>query len=75
MVALAHDVRPARQPVAAQRAELRWGIKRISNDELRQKFIDATVPQAQVLGVILPDPHLERNEATGHYDRMARSTG
>jgi len=46
---------------------MRWGIKRISNDELRQKFIDATVPQAAVLGVSLPDPHLELNEATGHY--------
>ncbi len=46
---------------------MRWGIKRISNDELRQKFIDATVPQAAVLGVSLPDPHLQLNEATGHY--------
>ena len=43
-----------------------WGIKRISNDELRQKFVDATVPQAQVLGVTLPDPDLKWNEARGH---------
>jgi ring-1,2-phenylacetyl-CoA epoxidase subunit PaaA len=47
---------------------MRWGIKRISNDDLRQKFIDATVPQAQVLGVTLPDPDLKWNEARGHWD-------
>jgi ring-1,2-phenylacetyl-CoA epoxidase subunit PaaA len=47
---------------------MRWGIKRISNDELRQKFVDATVPQAKVLGVSLPDPKLMWNEARGHYD-------
>jgi ring-1,2-phenylacetyl-CoA epoxidase subunit PaaA len=41
---------------------MRWGIKRISNDDLRQKFVDATVPQAQVLGVSLPDPDLKWNE-------------
>ena len=47
---------------------MRWGIKRISNDDLRQKFVDATVPQAKLLGVDLPDPLLKWNEATGHYD-------
>ena len=47
---------------------MRWGIKRISNDDLRQKFVDATVPQAKVLGVTLPDPDLKWNEARGHYD-------
>ncbi|MCX8003999.1 MAG: 1,2-phenylacetyl-CoA epoxidase subunit A [Burkholderiaceae bacterium] len=47
---------------------MRWGIKRISNDELRQKFVDATVPQAQVLGVTLPDPQLKWNPQRGHYD-------
>ena len=47
---------------------MRWGIKRISNDDLRQKFVDATVPQAQVLGVTLPDPDLKWNEARQHYD-------
>ena len=46
----------------------KWGIKRISNDDLRQKFVDATVPQAQVLGVTLPDPDLRWDEARGHYD-------
>ena len=47
---------------------MRWGIKRISNDDLRQKFIDATVKQAEVLGVTLPDPDLKWNEAREHYD-------
>jgi ring-1,2-phenylacetyl-CoA epoxidase subunit PaaA len=46
----------------------RWGIKRISNDDLRQKFVDATVPQARVLGVSLPDPQIEWNETRGHWD-------
>ena len=47
---------------------MRWGIKRISNDDLRQKFVDATVPQAKVLGVELPDPDLKWNEARQHFD-------
>ncbi len=47
---------------------MRWGIKRISNDELRQKFVDATAQQAQVLGVTLPDPLLKWNEERGHHD-------
>jgi ring-1,2-phenylacetyl-CoA epoxidase subunit PaaA len=47
---------------------MRWGIKRVSNDELRQKFVDATVDQAKVLGVTLPDPDLKWNEARGHWD-------
>ena len=47
---------------------MRWGIKRISNDDLRQKFVDATVQQAQVLGVTLPDPDLRWNEARQHWD-------
>jgi ring-1,2-phenylacetyl-CoA epoxidase subunit PaaA len=46
----------------------KWGIKRISNDDLRQKFVDATVDQAKVLGVTLPDPDLKWNEARGHHD-------
>lgn len=45
-----------------------WGIKRISNDDLRQKFIDATVPQAELLGITLPDPDLRWNEERQHYD-------
>jgi ring-1,2-phenylacetyl-CoA epoxidase subunit PaaA len=47
---------------------MRWGIKRISNDDLRQKFVDATAEQAKVLGVTLPDPGLKWNEARGHHD-------
>jgi ring-1,2-phenylacetyl-CoA epoxidase subunit PaaA len=47
---------------------MRWGIKRISNDDLRQKFVDATVKQAEVLGISLPDPDLKWNAARGHYD-------
>ena len=46
---------------------MKWGIKRISNDELRQKFVDATVPQAQLLGVTLPDPDLKYDDKTGHW--------
>ncbi|WP_395026905.1 1,2-phenylacetyl-CoA epoxidase subunit PaaA [Comamonas odontotermitis] len=53
-------------PNSAQ--SMRWGIKRVSNDELRQKFIDATVEQAQILGVTLPDPELKWNEARGAHD-------
>jgi ring-1,2-phenylacetyl-CoA epoxidase subunit PaaA len=45
-----------------------WGIKRIGNDELRQKFVDATVPQAELLGLTIPDPDLKWNEERGHYD-------
>lgn len=47
---------------------LKWKIKRKSNDELRQDFIDATVLQANYLGVKLPDPNLKWNEERGHYD-------
>ena len=46
----------------------RWGIKRISNDDLRQRFVDATVPQAKVLGVTLPDPDLKWNDAKQCHD-------
>ncbi|MFI0355747.1 1,2-phenylacetyl-CoA epoxidase subunit PaaA [Actinomadura sp. 9N407] len=45
-----------------------WGIKRNTNDELRQKFVDMTVAQAEALGVTLPDPDLRWNEERGHYD-------
>ena len=46
----------------------KWGIKRISNDDLRQKFVDAIVEQARVLGVTLPDPALVWNAERGHHD-------
>lgn len=45
-----------------------WKIKRISNDDLRQKFVDATVPQAEFAGITIPDPDLRWNEERGHYD-------
>ncbi len=45
----------------------KWKIKRFSNDELRQKFVDATVPQARYLGLTLPDAALAFDEATGHW--------
>ena len=55
---------------------MRWKIKRFTNDELRQKFVDATVPQAEYLGLAIPDPELRLDEATGHYgfgdDRLGR---
>ncbi len=46
---------------------MRWKIKRFSNDELRQKFVDTTVPQAQHLGLTIPDPALRYDEASGHW--------
>ena len=52
-------------PNSAQ--SMAWGIKRHSNDELRQRFVDMTVPQAAVLGVALPDPELAPDEQTGRY--------
>ena len=45
-----------------------WGIKRHTNDDLRQRFVDMTVPQAEKLGVTLPDPDLRWNAERGHYD-------
>ena len=45
-----------------------WGIKRYTNDELRQQFVDATVPQAELLGLTVPDADLMWNEERGHYD-------
>jgi ring-1,2-phenylacetyl-CoA epoxidase subunit PaaA len=47
-------------------ASSRWKIKRFSNDELRQKFIDATVPQAHFLGLTIPDPAMKQDES-GHW--------
>src|SRR5436190_10067961 len=45
-----------------------WKIKRHTNDELRQRFVDMSVPQAEALGVSLPDPDLKWNAERGHYD-------
>ncbi len=47
---------------------MRWRIKRDTNDDLRQKFVDATVPQAELIGLKIPDADLEWNEDRGHYD-------
>jgi ring-1,2-phenylacetyl-CoA epoxidase subunit PaaA len=46
----------------------RWKIKRFSNDELRQKFVDATVPQAQHLDLTIPDRKLRFNKETAHWE-------
>ena len=53
-------------PNSAQ--SFRWRIKRDSNDDLRQKFIDVTVPQAEFLGLTVPDADLKWNDDRGHYD-------
>jgi len=45
-----------------------WKIKRFTNDELRQKFVDITAEQAKILGLTIPDPDLKLNEETGHYE-------
>ena len=47
---------------------VKWKIKRETNDELRQKFIDKTVQQAEIIGLTIPDKDLKYNEKTGHYD-------
>src|ERR1700735_1219429 len=47
---------------------MRWGVKRHTNDELRQRFVDMTVPQAERLGVTLPHPGPRWNAERGHYD-------
>ncbi len=47
---------------------MKWKIKRKTNDELRQQFIDITVPQAEFLGLTVPDADLKWNEERGHYD-------
>ncbi len=47
---------------------MRWKVKLYSNDELRQRFIDRTVPQAEAIGIKLPDDKLKFNETTRHYE-------
>jgi len=56
----------ANSPNSAQ--SFRWRIKRDSNDDLRQKFVDITVPQAEYLGLTVPDPDLRWNEEKGGHD-------
>ena len=53
-------------PNSAQ--SMAWKIKRHSNDELRQRFIDQTIPQLQILGCTVPDPDLKYNKETGHWE-------
>ncbi|MEU9979019.1 1,2-phenylacetyl-CoA epoxidase subunit PaaA [Streptomyces sp. NPDC051014] len=53
---------------AVSRQAIAWGIKRHTNDELRQRFVDHCVPQAERLGLTLPDPGIRWNEERGHYD-------
>jgi ring-1,2-phenylacetyl-CoA epoxidase subunit PaaA len=53
---------------AHSESSIKWKIKRFSNDGLRQKFLDATVPQAHYLGLTIPDPALRFSEATGHWE-------
>ena len=47
---------------------MKWKIKKKTNDELRQQFVDQTVPQAEILGLTVPDKDLKWNEERGHYD-------
>jgi ring-1,2-phenylacetyl-CoA epoxidase subunit PaaA len=56
----------AESPNTAQ--SMAWKIKRHTNDELRQRFVDMSVPQAEALGVTLPDPALQWNDEREHYD-------
>jgi ring-1,2-phenylacetyl-CoA epoxidase subunit PaaA len=49
-------------------SSMRWGIKRFTNDDLRQRFIDMTVPQADALDLTLPDPEIRWNAERGHFD-------
>ena len=59
---------PSDKESAHSAQNMAWKIKRHGNDELRQKFVDMSVPQTEFLGLTLPDPHLKWNEARGHYD-------
>ncbi|SDD44125.1 1,2-phenylacetyl-CoA epoxidase subunit PaaA [Actinokineospora iranica] len=59
---------PPDEESANTERSLAWRIKRHTNDELRQRFVDMSVPQAEKLGVTLPDPKLAWNAERGHYD-------
>ncbi len=59
---------PSDKESAHSAQNMAWKIKRHSNDELRQKFVDMSVPQTEYLGLTLPDPHLKWNEERGHND-------
>lgn len=59
---------PADEASTHTEQSMRWGIKRFTNDELRQKFVDVSKPQADLLGITIPDPDLKWNEETGQHD-------
>jgi ring-1,2-phenylacetyl-CoA epoxidase subunit PaaA len=59
---------PADDESPNSQQSMKWKIKRMSNDELRQRFVDICVDQARILGMTLPDPDLKWNEERGHYD-------
>jgi ring-1,2-phenylacetyl-CoA epoxidase subunit PaaA len=59
---------PPDEESAHSAQSMAWRIKRYSNDELRQRFVDMTAPQADVLGLTIPDPQLRWNDERGHYD-------
>ncbi|MDA5194471.1 1,2-phenylacetyl-CoA epoxidase subunit PaaA [Govanella unica] len=59
---------PSDRASAHSGQSMKWNIKRISNDDLRQKFVDVTVPQAEYLGLTVPDADLKWNAERGHYD-------
>ncbi|NUP37585.1 MAG: 1,2-phenylacetyl-CoA epoxidase subunit A, partial [Streptomyces sp.] len=59
---------PAAVGAAVSRRAMAWGVKRHTNDEMRQRFVDLCVPQAEELGLTLPDPGIAWNEERGHYD-------
>ncbi len=58
--------RDAESPHTEQ--SMKWKLKRKTNDELRQQFIDQTVPQAEILGITIPDPDLKWNDTLKKYD-------
>jgi ring-1,2-phenylacetyl-CoA epoxidase subunit PaaA len=62
------DTGAAATPGGHTEQSMAWGIKRFSNDALRQKFVDMTVPQAHKIGLTLPDPDLHLNEQSGHWE-------
>ncbi|MEO9899843.1 1,2-phenylacetyl-CoA epoxidase subunit PaaA [Nisaea sp.] len=59
---------PSDRDTAHSSQSVAWKIKRVSNDDLRQQFVDMAVPQAEYLGLKIPDPDLKWNEERGHYD-------
>ena len=65
---LRNDVRTNRSESVHTAQSMKWKLKRKTNDELRQQFVDQTVPQAELIGLTIPDPDLKWNEERGAYD-------